>query len=112
MIIGLFIVGIDLRLNHYFGNRSLRLDEAPAALNLRDRSFPKLLHLNYDVLAPYSLLFIEKDAALLLGYTEYALRLFPLLAGIFALFMFYRFGIKTIGRSAAAIGRECALNGC
>lgn len=105
LLFGVFAIGVGLRLNHYLGNRSLWLDEAMVALNLRDRSFSELLQpLDYDVLAPYGFLCIEKLAAELLGYTEYALRLYPLIAGVAALFLFYRLANKVIGKAAALVG--------
>ncbi len=88
ILIGL---GIFLRFKHYLSNRSLWLDEAMLTLNIQSRSFEQLLQpLDYKQGAPVGFLFIEKLAILLFGNNEYALRLFPFVCGILALFLFYR----------------------
>jgi uncharacterized membrane protein len=86
-IIGL---GILLRAGQYLANRSLWLDEAMLTLNLLHRSFTQLLSpLDYEQVAPVAFLMVEKLAIVSLGESEYALRLFPLLAGLVALPAFY-----------------------
>ena len=87
-------VGILLRINHYFQNRSLWLDEAWVAVSTAGRTAAEIITnvpFAFDIATPpivFSL--IEKGAVTLLGYNEFALRLFPLLAGIGALFVFYK----------------------
>jgi hypothetical protein len=81
--------GVVLRLAQYLANRSLWLDEAYLALNIVNRSFVDLLQpLDYNQGAPIGFLMVEKAAILALGNNEYALRLFPLLAGISSMFLF------------------------
>jgi hypothetical protein len=81
--------GILVRLVQYLSNRSLWADEAVLALNLVNRSYLELGQpLDYDQAAPFGFLLIEKFAIQLFGDREYALRLFPLLAGIISLFLF------------------------
>lgn len=83
-------MGIVLRVAQYLFNRSLWLDEAKLALNIIQRPMTGLfLPLDYDQGAPLGFLVIEKLAVYALGNSEYALRLFPLLSGIAALFLFY-----------------------
>jgi len=104
-VIAVFAIGILLRLSHYLGNRSLWLDEARVALNVRDQSLVELLYsLDYRVLAPYGFLSVEELFTTLLGHTEYALRLFPLIAGVLTLFLFYRLSARISGKIPALIG--------
>ena len=83
-------LGIVLRLILYFHNRSLWLDEVWLALNILQRPLVQLAGLlDYKQMAPVGFLFIEKFLFLTFGDSEYALRAFPLLAGIVSLFLFY-----------------------
>lgn len=66
-------------------------DEALLAANLLDRDFVGLLRpLDSLQVAPYSFLAIEHIATLLLGYSEWSLRLFPLVCSLASLFLFHR----------------------
>jgi hypothetical protein len=86
----LLILGFVLRIRQYLTGRSLWVDEAMLALNIVNRDFGGLLKpLDYDQGAPIGFLQIEKMFNLLLGRNEFALRLFPLLAGLASLWMFY-----------------------
>lgn len=89
----LIVIGIVLRLKHYFENRSLWLDEAWVALGISSQSFWEILSLqkfsDTYPLPPFGFIFIEKLGIHFLGNNEYILRLFPLLASIFSLFLFY-----------------------
>jgi hypothetical protein len=90
LAIALIIFGIVVRLTQYLTNRSLWADEATLALNIVNRSFLELLQpLDYDQGAPIGFLLLERSAVQLLGDNEFALRLFPLLSGIAAIFLFY-----------------------
>ena len=87
VVIGL---GVLLRLRQYLTGRSLWLDEAMLAQSIVDRSFAGLfLPLEYGQSAPVGFLLVEKIFNLLFGRSEYALRLFPLMAGIASLWCFY-----------------------
>lgn len=93
--------GILVRVVQYLYNRSLWNDEAALALNIVHRSYAELLQpLDYDQGAPIGFLMVEKLMVQLLGNNEYALRLFPLIAAIVSLFLFYRLA-KTYLRSPA-----------
>jgi hypothetical protein len=86
----LFLLGIGLRLRQYLTGRSLWIDEAMLALNIVNRDIAGLLKpLDYDQGAPLGFLFVEKIFNLLFGRNEYALRLFPLLAGIMGIWIFH-----------------------
>lgn len=78
-------VGIAARLEQYFFNRSLWLDESLMALNLLHRSFAQLTRpLDYQLVAPLAWLFAEKSCSLLLGPRELSLRLVAIVGGIAA----------------------------
>lgn len=97
----LIAAGIILRLRQYFSDRSLWLDEALLARNIIERSFIGLLQpLQYDQNAPIGFMLLAKLATLVGGPTSLALRFFPLVFGIIALFLFYRIArhfLKTPG---------------
>jgi uncharacterized membrane protein len=102
LIIGL---GITLRAAQYLANRSLWFDESILALNILQRSFAQLLSpLNDEQVAPIGFLMAEKLAIVYLGNSEYALRLFPLLAGIVALPLFYMMARSCLPPLATLIG--------
>ena len=90
-LIGLIILtGIALRLVYYFQNNNLIIDEVNIARNLVERDFAGLLSpLRYEQYAPPVFLWIEKAFSLVLGFSEKALRLFPLITGLAAIFVFY-----------------------
>lgn len=98
-------IGIILRLFKYLLNRSLWLDEASLALNIVNRSFSELLlkPLETSQVAPFGFLAIEKILILAFGNNEYALRLFPLLAGITSFFLFYYVSKRLIRSKAIPI---------
>jgi 4-amino-4-deoxy-L-arabinose transferase-like glycosyltransferase len=74
--------GIAARLEQYFFNRSLWLDESLMALNVLHRSFAQLTHpLQYQLVAPLAWLFAEKSCSLLLGPHELSLRLVAIVGG-------------------------------
>lgn len=85
------LLGVVVRLVQYLSNRSLWGDEVNVALNIVNRSYLELLKpLDHNQAAPPGFLWIEKTAVQLFGNSEYALRLFPFVAGIIALLAFYK----------------------
>jgi len=97
-------VGIVLRVAQFLYNRSLTEGEAALALNIIERSYMDLLKpLDYFQAAPVGFLIIQKYAANVLGATEYALRLFPLVAGIIALFFFYHVAKRILTKEAIPV---------
>jgi hypothetical protein len=87
---GLITLAAVLRIRQYAANRSLWLDEAKLSLNVLHRNFAQLWQpLDYHQGGPIGFLLLQKSATLLLGTSEYALRLVPLLAGILSIFLFY-----------------------
>jgi hypothetical protein len=80
---------VAARTAHFFANRSLWLDETMLALNIGERSFVGLLDpLAFNQVAPLGFLWLEKLSVTVLGVSEMALRVFPLIAAIVALFLF------------------------
>lgn len=105
-VVGIIIgFGIMLRLIPYLHNRSLWLDEVWLALNILQKSFAQLVEpLDLKQMAPVGFLFIEKTLVLTFGDSEYALRFFPLLAGILSLFLFYGVARRILTRRGFVIG--------
>ncbi len=96
--------GIVLRIIQYLYNRSLTEGEAALALNICQRSYDELLKpLDYVQAAPPGFLMLEKFMTHLFGSHEYALRLFPLIAGVVSLFLFFEIAKKTINEKALPI---------
>ncbi len=93
----LITIGSIFRLAQYIFNRSLTEGEAPLAMNIIERSYQTLIKpLDYVQAAPIGFLYIEKLCVNIFGNNEYALRIFPLIVGILALFLFYKI-LKIIG---------------
>lgn len=102
----LLLIGGLLRLRQYLAGRSLWADEAMLALNIVNRSFGELLSpLDYDQGAPIGFLLVEKLFNSILGKNELALRLFPLLVGLLALWLF----CSLLKRTTRGIGLILAL---
>ncbi len=88
--LALVLAGFLLRLRQYLANRSLWLDEAMLANNILARDFAGLFRpLDNDQGAPIGFLLLQKTITLLLGDSEYALRLAPFLAGCLALVLMF-----------------------
>ena len=98
-IIGL---GILFRLYQYFYNRSLFVDEARLALIIMDSRLTDFLE---PVAQPHppGFFIIEKVITILFGNSEYALRLFPLISGIAAIFAFYYITRRLLDKRIAPI---------
>jgi len=80
-------IGIVLRVVVYLQNRNLFIDEANVARNIFERTYAELLSpLNYEQYAAPLFVWLLKFSTQCLGYSEYAYRIFPLLAGIGALY--------------------------
>ncbi len=90
----LLLIGIIIRVKLYLFNRSLWLDEASLCVNITEKSFLQLLdQTNYynAQVAPIGFCYVEKLMTLFFGINEYALRIFPLIAGIVSMFYLYLF---------------------
>ena len=91
-------LGVVLRVQQYLLNRSFWEDEASLAINLVNRSFIGLTQLlDYHQAAPIGFLFIEKFFIDLFGNHDFVMRLFPLIAGILAVYLIYRIARDSFG---------------
>ncbi len=103
-VVSAVVFGTIVRLWQYCLNRSLWVDEACLALNLIHRQYAELLRpLDYHQGAPLGFLFVERFLIEHWGPSEYALRFFPLLAGIASLFMFYGVARRVVSHGALAV---------
>jgi Dolichyl-phosphate-mannose-protein mannosyltransferase len=114
MLVLITAVGTVLRLAHYFGRPSLRLDEARLALNVATRSWAGLLRpLDYDQTAPPIYLWLEKAATLVGGMNELAFRLPAIVPGILCIPSLYvvarRLASDRIALLAAALAAVSPL---
>src|SRR5262249_9948238 len=86
----LVILGVTFRVVQYLWNRPLWLDERSLGGNIEVQSLAALTGpLGGDQVAPLGFLFVEKVVGLVFGYSPYALRLFPLICGVAALFLMW-----------------------
>lgn len=83
-------VGVLWRLVRYGLNFPIWGDEAMLLLNVSDRSYLELTHhLRFAQVAPLFFLWLEKTAILVLGSSEWSVHLFPFLASMGALGLFW-----------------------
>lgn len=94
----LVAVGLGLRLWAYTAGTALWLDEILLSRNILDLPLRELLFqpLELDQVAPRGFLLAEKFAVSAFGGNEYALRLFPFLAGIAGLLLFRRLAERAL----------------
>ena len=86
---GFVILGAAIRLIGYLLCFPLWIDECLLAENLLDRGFLDLaLPLENNQVAPVGFLWVELALVRLFGFSEWSLRLFPLVCGIGSLFVF------------------------
>ncbi len=95
-------IGAAARIYLYGRNRSLWLDEASFAESLVSRSWNELmLPLFNGQAAPFGFAAAEIAVVQAVGSSEYALRLIPLLCGVFTLPLFYLLAKRLLGRQSA-----------
>ncbi len=101
----LLLLGVVLRIRQYLTDRSLWLDEAMLTLGILHHNFAGLLQqpMEYQQSAPIGYLFSVKAFTLLLGDSEYTLRLFSLLAGCAALLLIARLAWQHLDKTGAII---------
>jgi hypothetical protein len=90
-LIGVFAVGLYLRIRCYSAGSSLFLDECTLALNFQHRSYTALSQvLDYNQApAPLGFLYLVKALTDSAGFSEQVLRLLPLACGIGTIAAFY-----------------------
>jgi hypothetical protein len=83
------ILGVLLRLARYAMNYPLWWDEAFVSVNFLRRDYLDLLRpLDYSQVSPILFLWVELTVVKLLGFSEWTLRLFPLLCGVSSVVLF------------------------
>jgi hypothetical protein len=97
-------IGAGLRLTEFLGNRSLSRDETFLALNITDRSWSGLLRtLDFNQGAPIGFLIVQKYVATIFGPSDQALRLFPLIAAIVSVVMFFLLAREMVTPTAVPV---------
>lgn len=97
-------IGVGWRIGRYLAQFPIWGDEAHIAVNFLDRDLWGMTRkLDYGQVAPVLFLWIEWLAYRFLGPSELSLRLFPLLAGIAGLLLFWRFCRLTLPPVVAAL---------
>lgn len=100
----LVLLGIAIRLEQYFYNRSLWMDEAMVGLNLIQRSFGQLTKtLKFHQAAPLGWLFTSKLCHVLFGGRELALRLPEIAAGVLSVLLVLALGKRLLSSSALCV---------
>lgn len=84
-------VGLVWRLVRYLGGFPIWGDEAMLLLNILERDYTGLTHhLRFAQVAPLFFLWLEKTALIAFGSSEWSVHLFPLLAGLASILIFWR----------------------
>jgi hypothetical protein len=99
----LVVAGVPVRLWQYVGNPSMWIDEIAVAESIISRPLGTLLGqpLAFNQIAPPGFLALVKTTVALLGPTDFALRLFPLLCAVASLPLFAALASRTLDRWSA-----------
>jgi Dolichyl-phosphate-mannose-protein mannosyltransferase len=101
---GFVAVGLTLRVLAYLLNFPLWWDEAFVAVNLLRRNFAGLLRpLDYGQVCPLLFLWAELAIVRLLGFSEWSLRLFPLLCALASVLVFRVAAVRLLEAWAALV---------
>lgn len=101
---GLILLGWLLRIAQYLHNRALWLDEAALAVNIVERNFGQLLEpMIYHQNSPYAFLFSVKAATMLVGTSEFGLRLIPIIMALVSVPLFFLFASRVSDRSPTVV---------
>ena len=106
LLLGLFFVafGTACRLVRFGLHFPIWGDEASLAFNFIERDYLGLLRqLNHYQVAPILFLWVEKSVFLLTGPSDLGLRVFPLVAGVAGLVLFWRLVRETLPPPAAVL---------
>lgn len=103
-ILAAAVFGAVCRIAQYAANTSLWLDEAFVALNVISKSGSDIFGLlDWNEPIPLAFLLAEKAVVSVLGRSEYALRLVPLLAGLAGIFAFAALARRIVPSRAACL---------
>jgi hypothetical protein len=101
---GFVVVGLALRVGAYLLDFPLWWDEAFVAVNLLRRDYAGLLRpLDYGQVCPLLFLWAELATVRLLGFSEWSLRLFPLLCALASVPVFRGVAVRLVGGRAALL---------
>lgn len=96
--------GVIVRTVQYLSGRSLWTDEIMLSMNILDKSFSELLGtLDHLQVAPIGFLWFQKASVLVLGNSEYSLRLLPFVAGVISIFLFIKAARYIVSPNAVPI---------
>lgn len=104
-ILLIIFLGLVFRVRYLLTGRSLWLDEAMLALNIVNRSFGGLFQqpMEYGQSSPIGYVISVKAITLILGDSEYALRLYSLLAGCIAFILMALISKQVLGKAGSLI---------
>ena len=105
-VAGILAFGVALRTIQYAAQGSMWVDELAIAINVSERGLWALLLQPLDLrqVAPPGFMLLEKLGTELLGAGEAGLRLFPWLASLASLFLFWRVAVRFASGAAVAAG--------
>lgn len=104
LALGLLLLGVCWRVTRYLLQFPIWGDEASLAVNFLDRGFLGLTgELEHLQVAPILFLWLQLAVRCVLGTSELAMRLLPLLAGLGALWLFWRLCWRTLPPLAATL---------
>ncbi|MBV8486977.1 MAG: glycosyltransferase family 39 protein, partial [Planctomycetaceae bacterium] len=98
LVLFFLVLGCALRIVRYAQNLPLWSDECFLAVSFIDRGYLDLIKpLENGQIAPVLYLWIERFILDLLGFSEWSLRIFPLLCGLGSLFLFWHLARRILG---------------
>lgn len=103
VLVLLVAVGVVVRIARWLIPAAIWGDEAMLALNFARDYAGLMKHLDNGQVAPVLFLWAERFAMTTLGTAEWSMRLFPLLASLGGLFLFWDFAKRTVPPTAAAL---------
>lgn len=102
--ITVLLLGLAWRVLRYALGFPIWGDEAFVAVDFVARDYREMIQPSlYGQIVPLAFMWAELAVSRLLGLSEWALRLLPSLAGIAALFLFWRFTARVLPRRAAGL---------
>jgi hypothetical protein len=113
LIAAIILLGVILRASKYLPGWSMRGDELFVTLNLLNRSAFDLATkpLDYEQAAPFGFLLLVKTLIILLGQSEYVLRLVAFVSGCISLVLMYKLLSKTSGAYGTILGLLALASG-
>lgn len=95
-------LGVGLRLLIYLLRTPIWTDEAKLAVSLLDRGYAGFLEpLAYSQIAPVLFMWLQKSVTLVLGFSEYSLRLLPCAAAVGGVFLMRRLARRVFAGAPA-----------